>query len=81
MPLDTSSLFPSPQSWPKLRVNYDAEYPRMDTECKIVESDCWDGRHWVAKGVLGTYNGRIQEYACADGIAGETIEVEKREIG
>jgi hypothetical protein len=53
----------------------------MDTECKIVESDCWDGRHWVAKGVLGTYNGRIQEYACADGIAGETIEVEKREIG
>jgi hypothetical protein len=78
--LNISSLFPSPQSWPELRVNYDAKYPRMDTECKIVEPDCRDGRQWVAKGVLCAYDGRVQEDSSADGVAGEAEEVKKWEI-
>jgi hypothetical protein len=73
--LNISSLFPSPKSRPKLRVNYDAEYPRMDTKGKIVEPDCRDGRQWVAKGVLCAYGGRVQKDSSADGVAGEAKEV------
>jgi hypothetical protein len=52
----------------------------MDTECKIVEPDCRDGRQWVAKGVLCAYDGRVQEDSSADGVAGEAEEVKKWEI-
>jgi hypothetical protein len=81
VPLDTSILFPPPESWPELRVNYDTKDPSMDTKREIVESDCREGGQWVAKRILCAYDRRVQKDASADGIAGEAEDVEKREVG
>lgn len=76
MSLHTFHLLPTPKPRPELRIHNHAPDPGMDTECEVVEAHRWLGAQRVSCSILGSDDGRVQEDACADGVAAEADDVE-----
>lgn len=80
MSLHTLRRLPSPEPRPKLRVDHDAEDPGMHAESEVVESDGRLGRQRVTDGILGTHDRRVEKDARADGVTGESKDVQEWKV-